>query len=275
MLVFAEVRMRTGPGFGGAGESVTAAKRARLLAAARLVPLPPARNAVPLRRVPGRRRHRAACNGSATLLANSRAASSGGGRLCAGAKSASAFWCRARRSPASATTPAPSCGTSCASATALELARERDNPHDANAVRGAVARPQARLRAAARERRAGVGPRPRHAAARAHQRARRASEPGASRALRGVRRVKSRAWRDLAEPHFGAFRRKREAEACRGAGDVRAARARHRAAGPRRCAPAARCWRAATAARRPTRSISPPSWSTASSASARRWRRSR
>jgi putative endonuclease len=36
MLVFAEVRMRSGPGFGGAGESVTAAKRARLLAAARL-----------------------------------------------------------------------------------------------------------------------------------------------------------------------------------------------------------------------------------------------
>ncbi|HJV11884.1 MAG TPA: YraN family protein, partial [Burkholderiales bacterium] len=36
MLVFAEVRMRTGPGFGGAGESVTAAKRARLIAAARL-----------------------------------------------------------------------------------------------------------------------------------------------------------------------------------------------------------------------------------------------
>jgi putative endonuclease len=36
MLVFAEVRMRTGPGFGGAGESVTAAKRGRLIAAARL-----------------------------------------------------------------------------------------------------------------------------------------------------------------------------------------------------------------------------------------------
>ena len=36
MLVFAEVRMRTGPGFGGAAESVTAAKRSRLLAAARL-----------------------------------------------------------------------------------------------------------------------------------------------------------------------------------------------------------------------------------------------
>lgn len=36
MLVFAEVRMRTGPGFGGAGESITAAKRARLIAAARL-----------------------------------------------------------------------------------------------------------------------------------------------------------------------------------------------------------------------------------------------
>jgi putative endonuclease len=35
MLVFAEVRMRSGPGFGGAGESVTAAKRQRLLAAAR------------------------------------------------------------------------------------------------------------------------------------------------------------------------------------------------------------------------------------------------
>ena len=35
-LVFAEVRMRSGPGFGGAGESVTAAKRRRLLAAARL-----------------------------------------------------------------------------------------------------------------------------------------------------------------------------------------------------------------------------------------------
>ncbi|HSA88286.1 MAG TPA: YraN family protein [Burkholderiales bacterium] len=36
MLVFAEVRMRSRPGFGGAGESVTAAKRQRLLAAARL-----------------------------------------------------------------------------------------------------------------------------------------------------------------------------------------------------------------------------------------------
>ena len=35
-IVFAEVRMRTSPGFGGAGESVTAAKRSRLLAAARL-----------------------------------------------------------------------------------------------------------------------------------------------------------------------------------------------------------------------------------------------
>jgi putative endonuclease len=35
-LVFAEVRMRSGPGFGGAAESVTAAKRDRLLAAARL-----------------------------------------------------------------------------------------------------------------------------------------------------------------------------------------------------------------------------------------------
>jgi putative endonuclease len=35
-LVFAEVRMRSRPGFGGAGESVTAAKRQRLLAAARL-----------------------------------------------------------------------------------------------------------------------------------------------------------------------------------------------------------------------------------------------
>ena len=36
MLVFAEVRMRSGPGFGGAAESVTAAKRQRLIAAARL-----------------------------------------------------------------------------------------------------------------------------------------------------------------------------------------------------------------------------------------------
>src|SRR5882672_7132999 len=35
-LVFAEVRMRTGPGFGGAAESVTPAKRSRLLAAAKL-----------------------------------------------------------------------------------------------------------------------------------------------------------------------------------------------------------------------------------------------
>ena len=35
-LVFAEVRMRSGSGFGGAAESVTAAKRARLIAAARL-----------------------------------------------------------------------------------------------------------------------------------------------------------------------------------------------------------------------------------------------
>jgi putative endonuclease len=36
MVIFAEVRMRSRPGFGGAGESVTAAKRARLIAAARL-----------------------------------------------------------------------------------------------------------------------------------------------------------------------------------------------------------------------------------------------
>jgi putative endonuclease len=35
-LVFAEVRMRSGTGFGGAAESVTAAKRSRLIAAARL-----------------------------------------------------------------------------------------------------------------------------------------------------------------------------------------------------------------------------------------------
>jgi len=35
-LVFAEVRMRNAHGFGGAAESVTAAKRARLVAAARL-----------------------------------------------------------------------------------------------------------------------------------------------------------------------------------------------------------------------------------------------
>ena len=35
-LVFAEVRMRGPGGFGGAAESVTAAKRSRLLAAARL-----------------------------------------------------------------------------------------------------------------------------------------------------------------------------------------------------------------------------------------------
>ena len=35
-LVFAEVRLRRDPRFGGAAESVTAAKRARLVAAARL-----------------------------------------------------------------------------------------------------------------------------------------------------------------------------------------------------------------------------------------------
>ncbi len=35
-LVFAEVRLRRDAGFGGAAESVTAAKRVRLLAAARL-----------------------------------------------------------------------------------------------------------------------------------------------------------------------------------------------------------------------------------------------
>lgn len=35
-LVFAEVRMRSRSGFGGAAESITAAKRGRLLAAARL-----------------------------------------------------------------------------------------------------------------------------------------------------------------------------------------------------------------------------------------------
>lgn len=36
VLVFAEVRMRSGVNFGGAAESVTGAKRARLIAAARL-----------------------------------------------------------------------------------------------------------------------------------------------------------------------------------------------------------------------------------------------
>ena len=36
MLVFAEVRMRSSSGFGGAAESLTSAKRERLLAAARL-----------------------------------------------------------------------------------------------------------------------------------------------------------------------------------------------------------------------------------------------
>ncbi|HEX2197379.1 MAG TPA: YraN family protein [Burkholderiales bacterium] len=36
VLVFVEVRMRRGWGFGGAAESVTAAKRARILAAAQL-----------------------------------------------------------------------------------------------------------------------------------------------------------------------------------------------------------------------------------------------
>lgn len=35
-LVFAEVRMRSGRAFGGAGESITSAKRGRLIAAARL-----------------------------------------------------------------------------------------------------------------------------------------------------------------------------------------------------------------------------------------------
>ena len=35
-LVFAEVRMRSGGGFGGAAESLIAAKRSRLIAAARL-----------------------------------------------------------------------------------------------------------------------------------------------------------------------------------------------------------------------------------------------
>ena len=35
-LVFAEVRLRQDPRFGGAAESITAAKRARLIAAARL-----------------------------------------------------------------------------------------------------------------------------------------------------------------------------------------------------------------------------------------------
>ena len=36
MIVFAEVRMRRAFGYGGAGESLTAAKRSRLMAAARL-----------------------------------------------------------------------------------------------------------------------------------------------------------------------------------------------------------------------------------------------
>ena len=36
VLVFAEVRMRRGWGYGGAAESITAAKQARIMAAARL-----------------------------------------------------------------------------------------------------------------------------------------------------------------------------------------------------------------------------------------------
>jgi putative endonuclease len=47
-LVFAEVRFRSGEGFGGAAESVTAAKQARLVAAARLyLMLRPARRSEP------------------------------------------------------------------------------------------------------------------------------------------------------------------------------------------------------------------------------------
>ena len=173
MLVFAEVRMRTGPGFGGAGESVTAAKRARLLAAARLYLVAPAGNAVPLRRVPGRRRDRRRCNGSATRLANSRAASA----VRPAAQADEGVRVLVQNSPLA--------GFRYHAAAEVwrelrvgDRARARaraGQPARPERGGGALARPQARLRAAARERRARLGPRPRHAAARAHQRARRAS----------------------------------------------------------------------------------------------------
>ncbi len=63
MLVFAEVRMRSGPGFGGAAESVTAAKRQRLIAAARLY----------LARCPEARRSQPPCRFDVFLVDGARA----------------------------------------------------------------------------------------------------------------------------------------------------------------------------------------------------------
>ena len=117
-LVFAEVRMRSGSGFGGAAESVTAAKRERLLAAARLYLSRRPEAPTAASTSSWSTATRAGWNGSAMRLASSAAAlllcmrgGSGAGASPSGCS------CRARRSPGFATTPPPRCGRSCASAT--------------------------------------------------------------------------------------------------------------------------------------------------------------
>ena len=259
------------PGFGGAGESVTAAKRQRLLAAARLYLARRPGGAVPLRRVPGRRR-RPHVQWIRDALANSALAALACG-LAPG---------RGARS-ASLVQSSPLAGFRYhAGAEVWRELRVGDRARSSRAspttrtTRNAV---QVLWRGrklgyvpAARERGARLGARARHAAARAHQRARRASQSRAPRALRRLRRVESRRAR---VPHRRALRRKRESQAAASAALCRAARQRAPSCSPKRCAAAARSFPAATAARPPTRSTSPPSSSTASRWSARRLPRSR
>ena len=134
-------------------ESVTAAKRGRLIAAARLYLSRRPRGELPLRRLPGRRPGRATSSGSATPLASSARSlllsiTVAGGALAQDASGGVRCSCRARRSPAFATTPPRRSGRSCASATRSALEREPDNPHDRQRDQPCLARSQARLCAA-------------------------------------------------------------------------------------------------------------------------------
>ena len=185
--MFAEVRMRTRRGLRRRGREHH--RRQARAAARRRAALPhaPARTALPLRCLPGRwraspramdpRRVWRVALRAVLALRGAQAQDADGVRLLVQSSPLAGFryhaaaevWHELRVGDRSSW---------CASRTI------RTTP---NAVQRRMARPQARLRAAARERGAGLGPRSRHAAARAHQPARAHPEPGAAHRVRGVR----------------------------------------------------------------------------------------
>ena len=189
--------MRSGPRFGGAAESVTAAKRARLLAAARLYLVAPAGIAVPLRRAScSMALEPRACNGSAMRLANSRAAAFCAWRSRAG---------RRARSPAGAELAARR--LSLPRGGARSVAELRVGDGSSSRASPTIRTTRTRCACDWRGRKLGYVPRRENAALawgldrgtplRARiSRARRASEPRAAHRVRGVRRVKSVAWNE-------------------------------------------------------------------------------